>query len=443
MRQYFILTIVNEDVVTTLTQPKGPISINYSDDSFSDNALHFWSIEDSTSWRKLSGVDKVKACQIPSDSLKTMSTENLAAVCARYPLYFEFMVSNNEVKSISFMINSFNGLKELASREDGAMSLLELYSSIKVLDDSSVKDVNSLSTPLRLRYFELLLTNKSFLSQLNETQKELLFSSLKQKAIEKKKSPSIYRAYVSVDLPISERTVTMSDYYIYVYTPFRKLVNALVYEEEFSPFEKFLHTAECLTNYDVILIDSASRLYNCHCYAWNNNDPECWIINSGTNLSQYWTNDLYSSYSWGNNYGEIKVYYSGDHSAVANYGTYNYTSKWGSGPLVRHAPNEVPAEYTTTRTYYYTPSIIGPEYVSLGNTYTYRIAPHVGGYPYTNAAYNWTFEDEDKGGYIVSAAADSVRIFFNQGGTFQISCEIENYIGDVVHTAFFEPLQDL
>ena len=125
---------------------------------------------------------------------------------------------------------------------------------------------------------------------------------------------------------------------------------------------------DVLNNYNVILIDSSSRTYNCHSYAWNISEggATCWIEYGGINLSKYWTNDLYSSATQGNNYGYTRVYYSGDHSALSSYGTSYYTSKWGEGPLVRHSPTTVPASYTTNRTYYYAPAIIGPTYITLG-----------------------------------------------------------------------------
>ena len=107
---------------------------------------------------------------------------------------------------------------------------------------------------------------------------------------------------------------------------------------------------------------------------------------------------------------------------------------------MRHSPTTVPASYTTNRTYYYAPAIIGPAYITLGNTYIYRIFPHIA--DYANATYHWNFYDEEKGGYIVSSAADSVAIFFNQGGTFQISCSIENSQDTIVYSAFFEPLRE-
>ncbi len=381
-----------------------------SNNSFKNDAHKFWTIKDTTKWKNISG-------------------------------FFEYMLTDNEKYGISFMIKNFNGLKELSSRKDGTIKLLKLYSNIKVLEDPFISNLDTLSSPLHLRYIELLLANDTFISQLNDIQKDSLYFYLSEKASEKRKNPLVYQGYLLLDMSKSKRIKAMSDYFTIIYTPLRQEITAYI-RDEVSSWVIFESTMDVLNNYNVILIDSASRTYNCHSYAWNISEggATCWIDYGGINLSKYWTNDLYSSATQGNNYGYTRVYYSGDHSALSSYGTSYYTSKWGEGPLVRHAPTTVPASYTTNRTYYYAPAIIGPAYITLGNTYIYRIFPHIA--EYANATYHWNFCDEEKGGYIVSSAADSVAIFFNQGGTFQISCSIENSQGTIVYSAFFEPLRE-
>jgi len=85
-------------------------------------------IKDTLSWRKLSGDEKLKACQLTDLTLDTISTSDLVKTCFNYPLYFEFSLTNDEEKSISYMIDSYNGLTELSKRSDGAKELMELYS---------------------------------------------------------------------------------------------------------------------------------------------------------------------------------------------------------------------------------------------------------------------------------------------------------------------------
>jgi len=143
---------------------------------------------------------------------------NYLTICARYPLFFEYMLTDNEKYGISFMIKNFNGLKELSSRKDGTMKLLKLYSNIKVLEDPFLSNLDTLSSPLHLRYIELLLTNDIFISQLNDIQKDSLYFYLSEKASEKRKNLSVYQGYVLLEMSKSKRMKTMSDYFTIIYT---------------------------------------------------------------------------------------------------------------------------------------------------------------------------------------------------------------------------------
>lgn len=82
--------------------------------------------------------------------MKRLMLANYLTICARYPLFFEYMLTDNEKYGISFMIKNFNGLKELSSRKDGTMKLLKLYSNIKVLEDPFLSNLDTLSSPLHL-----------------------------------------------------------------------------------------------------------------------------------------------------------------------------------------------------------------------------------------------------------------------------------------------------
>lgn len=69
------------------------------------------------------------------------------------------------------------------------------------------------------------------------------------------------------------------------------------------------------------------------------------------NIAKYWTNDYYTETTEVN---AVKIfYYNSDHSAVAsNTVSGMYESKWGSGPLMRHAPGYGPYLNMDQRKYY-------------------------------------------------------------------------------------------
>lgn len=79
-------------------------------------------------------------------------------------------------------------------------------------------------------------------------------------------------------------------------------------------------------------------------------------------------------------------YYQGDHSAViSTIDIGEYESKWGSGPLMRHAPNYGPDTYNMDYRKYYRRNIdlSGPQLINGQSTYTLSGS-------YSNASVSWT-----------------------------------------------------
>jgi hypothetical protein len=87
-------------------------------------------------------------------------------------------------------------------------------------------------------------------------------------------------------------------------------------------------------------VGQATSNYNCHAYAWHiidcGHDENCWLSNLGTNLSQYWTNDVYSLTTSTYLGGHKKIYYGSvaDHSAVPINAYGKVSSKWGGMGIV-------------------------------------------------------------------------------------------------------------
>jgi len=124
----------------------------------------------------------------------------------------------------------------------------------------------------------------------------------------------------------------------------------------------------------------ASQRYNCHNYAWHMSEgnPEIVWMNQydsygNSNVWKYWTDNSYVETTENN--AEKIFYYNGDHSAIKSKTIAGkYESKWGSAPLMRHAPTYGPAIYQMNFRRYYTrslPSLTGPTTVcSTGATFT-------------------------------------------------------------------------
>ena len=103
--------------------------------------------------------------------------------------------------------------------------------------------------------------------------------------------------------------------------------------------------------------------YNCHVFAWNNwqgaarwsSESDMWTLGQPSPYNLLWRNypdvwytdsdnpiGIVSYISSASNEAAISIY-SGNHSArIVDDGTY-YISKWGSMPIVKHPPTEVPS----------------------------------------------------------------------------------------------------
>lgn len=128
------------------------------------------------------------------------------------------------------------------------------------------------------------------------------------------------------------------------------------------------------------VLANASATYNCHSYAWNLSEggtQVCWL-NQDPDLHLYWDDGSYTQ----TNESEMKkiFYYNGDHSAIKS-ATHSgmYESKWGSLPLMRHAPTYGPSDYNMSYRHYYKASdsnieITGSRFVCPAATNYYSIA---------------------------------------------------------------------
>lgn len=150
-----------------------------------------------------------------------------------------------------------------------------------------------------------------------------------------------------------------ADTYSTIYTKGGQAIEVIIRDEWYSETEIQEINDECCEDFPLAtLLADATSTYNCHSYAWNLSDggtTVCWInqftASGQANLSKYWTNDYYSETTEAN---AVKVfYYLSDHSAIVSPTvTGMYESKWGSAPLMRHAPSYGPYLNMSYRKYY-------------------------------------------------------------------------------------------
>ena len=210
------------------------------------------------------------------------------------------------------------------------------------------------------------------------------------------------------------------------------------------------------------MLKNSSQTYNCHSYAWNMSDggSACWInknYDGSPNLSKYWTDDYYSEVS------EAKVlkinYYDGDHSAVKSNVSGMYESKWGKGPLMRHAPGYGPYEKMDKRRYYnhvvpipvygtlvcsdgegeIAPNTTVSYYSNLSQTEIHKISK----VKYT--IYSEKGEDATSDGSAVvnSVSGDVLNVTFNTRGMYEISVLYYNKFNELMGSFSYEAFVSL
>ena len=122
----------------------------------------------------ISSEEQLKIVQIPNDILARISTDELARLCIKYPLFFEYTAFNDERMAISLMIKKFNGLRELSEREDGTIALMKIYDQMKIQEKEGYIEKGEYSSVLHFEYIELLLSSDVFINQLSVEKQKVL-----------------------------------------------------------------------------------------------------------------------------------------------------------------------------------------------------------------------------------------------------------------------------
>ena len=376
------------------------------------------------------GDEKLRLCQIDENDLVAMSTKDLVKACFDFPLAFDIFLNNDEMYATRFYVEHFNGLSELLSREDAIHEMILFYASLDSGEDAS---------SMREAYYDRVLTCKSFRDKMTEVERNELLRivSSRYERICDSRSNVVSTARKK-DLETSLRDglepylgelsgFTQPSYsQTTTHTPFGKTVTCYIANNDYTSAEKdsiALHITMTYSN--ITILDPATYSYNCHVYAWLNSSS-LWMY--GTQLQYFYTDDLYTScpeeaYSI--------VYYNGDHSALHYNGTSlsYYTSKWGSGPLIKHAPTNVPASYQPSNRSYYKKipfSITGPDMYVVGTEYTYTVTPYL-----SYATYDWSIEQNSNTYQIVSINDNVLKIkFLNNTLFYHIYCNVADETGN-------------
>jgi hypothetical protein len=119
-------------------------------------------------WKNLlSHKAMVDACQIPVNTLPTLSTDRLVELCLSFPLFFTMGAFNNLQEGFEQVSTECTGFQELFKRPDAGKVLLRLYQSL------DPKNVEYLQTPLerglykqKIFFLEFILSQKIIIDNL-------------------------------------------------------------------------------------------------------------------------------------------------------------------------------------------------------------------------------------------------------------------------------------
>lgn len=126
-------------------------------------------------WYNLENIeDRWNACQIDVPLLRDLSTEDLIIACEQFPMADYFIYYDDERGFISSAYEKFNGLKELAQREDGVTKLIDAYDRMFYSPDYSASTDYHPSFFLSMAYWELLLADPLIINRILPNEIEVL-----------------------------------------------------------------------------------------------------------------------------------------------------------------------------------------------------------------------------------------------------------------------------
>ena len=328
-------------------------------------------------WGDLNSHEEMlDVCAVPEELLKSASTEKLFDLLCEYPLLIDMYAYSTDEDGIKAIISQSNIAQELLKRDDAARVLLNRYASLNVSDfyDETSYGGNSWMLP---DLIEGLLARPEIVGDFNDTQKEELLEEAKRMRDEKSrdinyswKADSFYEALVGndtakvIDVEVTYDKTPMKSQTrkaeLYVRTPKGTKVTVLR-RGEMSAYAIRKSNEDTKRKYPkATFVSTATQKYNCHSYAWY----------SRSTSNPYWMNvpkayvqdgsyRYIGSKAKANNNVVVYKYQRGPvddwlHSGVVyNYKNSTITSKWGSGPLMRHNVGYSPYNKDSNAIHYY------------------------------------------------------------------------------------------
>jgi hypothetical protein len=122
--------------------------------------------------------EKLDICQIPQDTLTSMTTDALITTCLSYPLFATTLAAHEGGKrGLDFLLKEFNGMRELIKRKDAGSYLIVRYRAFNPLGyDTTWPSIKRGGFAIDLFCLETLLSEDSIISNMSDQERRDLLS---------------------------------------------------------------------------------------------------------------------------------------------------------------------------------------------------------------------------------------------------------------------------
>lgn len=167
---------------------------NLSDNDLTDRNCYDYAVRPGTEeWKSMSYSQRLSACQLPDDTLSSISTARLLNTCLIYPYNIDIFSFDDGLLGFSKIRSWFNGYSALFQRSDIAGNIITLYSS---RNPNYITGMRSSREQGRysIEYYilELMLVQPETINSANDSQSEQIVKMLLNKLDKSELLPNYY-----------------------------------------------------------------------------------------------------------------------------------------------------------------------------------------------------------------------------------------------------------
>lgn len=244
---------------------------------------------------------KVDMCQIDSEQLKTMSTDELVKACLEYPLIIDMFAYDTVEDGFNSILNQSNAFKEMVKRNDTATKLLAVYDKcdiVTMIDFKTAKNdkaQNLYNDMFETNVVEAILSQDVIINKLNNQEKVSLARVAEEKLEQKLEETEIFSEasiLSSIDILSNKKISTYAstyDGYLFgrygyvnktVKTPKGSKVKVFNVKQDMTASEANSYKKQVEKQYPTVkFINKATTKYNCHSFAWYSMSGKYWMDN--------------------------------------------------------------------------------------------------------------------------------------------------------------------